>query len=186
MHQTLAQRPDMTKVTLPPAAFPWAEDVTDEWIEWVRGSGIDVIGDVEDLRPVPPPPTGAGSTPTARAAPRWSTPPSTRWWCWRWRRPSGRTRTSSSARGSAGPPGGCDPGDARERRRLVVDRAAALGRQHAVVRLAAAGRDADAPADRPPAGRPPARPQLELVRRLAAAAGDGPPARRSPGSPTWC
>ena len=51
----MAQRPDMTKVTLPPAAFPWADDVTDEWIEWVRGSGIDVIGDVEDLRPVPPP-----------------------------------------------------------------------------------------------------------------------------------
>jgi len=55
VHQTMAQRPDMTKVTLPPAAFPWADDVTDEWIEWVRGSGIDVIGDVEDLRPVPPP-----------------------------------------------------------------------------------------------------------------------------------
>ncbi len=56
VHQTMAKRPHMTKVTLPPAAFPWADDVTDEWIEWVRGSGIDVIGDVEDLRPVPPPP----------------------------------------------------------------------------------------------------------------------------------
>jgi hypothetical protein len=56
VHQTMAKRPHMTKVTLPPHAFPWAEDVTDEWIEWVRGSGIDVIGDVEDLRPVAPPP----------------------------------------------------------------------------------------------------------------------------------
>jgi hypothetical protein len=55
VHQTLAQRPNMAKVTLPPAAFPWAEEVAEEWIEWVVGSGIDVIGDVEDLRPVAPP-----------------------------------------------------------------------------------------------------------------------------------
>ena len=55
VHQTLAQRPNMAKVTLPPAAFPWAREVAEEWIEWVVGSGIDVIGDVEDLRPVAPP-----------------------------------------------------------------------------------------------------------------------------------
>jgi hypothetical protein len=55
VHQTLAQRQDMSKVTLPPAAFPWADEVAEEWIQWVVGSGIDVIGDVEDLRPVPPP-----------------------------------------------------------------------------------------------------------------------------------
>jgi hypothetical protein len=55
VHQTLAQRPGMSKVTLPPAAFPWADEVAEEWIQWVVGSGIDVIGDVEDLRPVPPP-----------------------------------------------------------------------------------------------------------------------------------
>jgi hypothetical protein len=55
VHQTLAQRPSMAKVTLPPAAFPWAREVAEEWIEWVVGSGIDVIGDVEDLRPVAPP-----------------------------------------------------------------------------------------------------------------------------------
>jgi hypothetical protein len=55
VHQTMAKRPDMTKVTLPPAAYPWAEEVAHEWVEWVQGSGIDVIGDVEDLRPVRPP-----------------------------------------------------------------------------------------------------------------------------------
>jgi hypothetical protein len=55
VHQTLAQRPNMAKVTLPPAAFPWAEEVAEGWIESVVGSGIDVIGDVEDLRPVAPP-----------------------------------------------------------------------------------------------------------------------------------
>jgi hypothetical protein len=54
VHQTLAKRQNMAKVTLPPAAFPWANEVAEEWIEWVVGSGIDVIGDVEDLRPVPP------------------------------------------------------------------------------------------------------------------------------------
>jgi hypothetical protein len=54
VHQTLAQRPSMAKITLPPPAYPWAEEVAEEWIEWVVGSGIDVIGDVEDLRPVPP------------------------------------------------------------------------------------------------------------------------------------
>ena len=55
VHQTLAQRPDMTKVTLPPAAYPWVAEVAEEWVEWVEGSGIDVVGDVADLRPVPPP-----------------------------------------------------------------------------------------------------------------------------------
>jgi len=59
VHQTLAKRKRMTKVTLPPHAYPWAEEVAEEWIEWVVGSGIHVVGDVEDLRPVPPP---AGET----------------------------------------------------------------------------------------------------------------------------
>ncbi|MEP7091306.1 MAG: hypothetical protein ABI776_14505 [Nocardioidaceae bacterium] len=54
VHQTLAARPAMAKVTLPPAAFPWAQEVAEEWVDWVQGSGIDVIGDVADLRPVPP------------------------------------------------------------------------------------------------------------------------------------
>jgi hypothetical protein len=54
VHQTLAQRPDMTRVKLPPKAFPWATEVAEEWIEWVQGSGIDVVGDLDDLRPVPP------------------------------------------------------------------------------------------------------------------------------------
>jgi hypothetical protein len=56
VHQTMAKRPSMTKVTLPPRAFPWADEVAGEWIEWVQGSGIDVVGDLEDLRPLPPPP----------------------------------------------------------------------------------------------------------------------------------
>ncbi len=53
VHDTLAQRTGMTRVELPPSAHPWAEEIAEEWIEWVVGSGIDVVGDVEDLRPAP-------------------------------------------------------------------------------------------------------------------------------------
>jgi hypothetical protein len=56
VHETLAGRTDMRRATLPPAAYGWAAEVAEEWVEWVVGSGIDVVGDVEDLRPVPPPP----------------------------------------------------------------------------------------------------------------------------------
>jgi hypothetical protein len=55
VHETLSQRAHMTRVTLPPDAFGWAAEVADEWVEWAAGSGIDVIGDLDDLRPVPPP-----------------------------------------------------------------------------------------------------------------------------------
>ncbi len=55
VHETLAHRHQMMRATLPPSAFGWAAEVAEEWIEWVVGSGIDVVGDVDDLRPVPPP-----------------------------------------------------------------------------------------------------------------------------------
>jgi hypothetical protein len=57
VHETLAERPAMTRATLPPAAFGWASEVAEEWVDWVVGSGIDVVGDVADLRPLPPPST---------------------------------------------------------------------------------------------------------------------------------
>lgn len=44
-------------VTLPPDRFPWAQEQAERWIEWIVGSGVDVVGDVEELRPVPPDPT---------------------------------------------------------------------------------------------------------------------------------
>lgn len=56
VHQRLAERERKRKVTLPPAAFDWAEEVAEEWVEWVRGSGIHVVGDLEDLRPRRPDP----------------------------------------------------------------------------------------------------------------------------------
>ena len=63
VHQTFAQRPVMTKVTLPPTAFDWADEVADEWVQWVRDSGIDVVGDVADLRPARPDPDAVWSNP---------------------------------------------------------------------------------------------------------------------------
>jgi hypothetical protein len=44
----------MTRATLPPSAFPWVEEIAQEWVDWVEGSGIHVVGDVADLRPVRP------------------------------------------------------------------------------------------------------------------------------------
>lgn len=47
----LSQRQDVRRVTLPPHARPWAREVAQDWVDWVRGSGIQVVGAVEDLLP---------------------------------------------------------------------------------------------------------------------------------------
>jgi hypothetical protein len=41
-------------VRLPPERYDWAEEQTERWIEWIEGSGVNVIGDLDDLRPVRP------------------------------------------------------------------------------------------------------------------------------------
>ena len=53
-HQTLARREQMRGVVLPPKARGWAKEIADEWVEHVEGSGIHVVGNLEDLRPVFP------------------------------------------------------------------------------------------------------------------------------------
>ena len=35
--------------TLPPDAYEWVDRTTGTWIEWIQQSGIDVVGDVEEL-----------------------------------------------------------------------------------------------------------------------------------------
>ena len=50
----LAVRPDMRRATVPPDRRAFVDEVTAGWLEWVRRSGIDVVGDVDDLRPVWP------------------------------------------------------------------------------------------------------------------------------------
>jgi hypothetical protein len=58
IRQMLAQdqlvRRTSAPVRLPPSRYPWAEEQADRWIEWLVGSGVDVVGDVEELRPRPP------------------------------------------------------------------------------------------------------------------------------------
>jgi hypothetical protein len=44
---------DSAPVRLPPGRYAWANEQAEAWIEWVKGSGIQVVGDVDDLRPVP-------------------------------------------------------------------------------------------------------------------------------------
>jgi hypothetical protein len=43
------------RVELPPDRYPWVEEQTHRWIDWIKGSGVDVVGDLDDLLPGPPP-----------------------------------------------------------------------------------------------------------------------------------
>ena len=54
VHEHLAHRPGKVPVTLPPEAFDWAEEVADQWVRYLSDAGFDVVGDLEDLRPVRP------------------------------------------------------------------------------------------------------------------------------------
>lgn len=54
VHQNLAHR-EGRKATLPPDLYPWVQELTEGWIEWVEGAGVDVVGDLDELRPVAPP-----------------------------------------------------------------------------------------------------------------------------------
>jgi hypothetical protein len=51
---SLAHR-ESDPVRLPPGRFEWASDQADQWIEWVKSSGVHVVGDIDDLRPLPIP-----------------------------------------------------------------------------------------------------------------------------------
>ncbi|HEX2894949.1 MAG TPA: hypothetical protein VHO29_13205 [Marmoricola sp.] len=51
---TLAERPDQVRAVLPERRWPFVEEVTAEWHEWLVGAGVDVVGDLADLQPVRP------------------------------------------------------------------------------------------------------------------------------------
>jgi hypothetical protein len=51
--ENLANR-DSIPVRLPPHRFDWAEEQAQAWIDWVKASGVHVVGDLEELRPVRP------------------------------------------------------------------------------------------------------------------------------------
>jgi hypothetical protein len=41
-------------VRLPPGMYSWAEEQAERWIEWAQASGVHVVGDLDELRPVSP------------------------------------------------------------------------------------------------------------------------------------
>ena len=53
-HETLSRRRKTARLALPPDVHPWATELQASWTEEIRGRRYDVIGDLEDLRGVPP------------------------------------------------------------------------------------------------------------------------------------
>jgi hypothetical protein len=51
---TLAHRADQVRAVLPEGRWGFVEEVTGEWLEWLEGAGVDVVGDLADLRPQRP------------------------------------------------------------------------------------------------------------------------------------
>jgi hypothetical protein len=52
--QALAPR-DTARISLGPSDAQWVSERSDAWIGWLRERGVQVHGDLEDLRPTPPP-----------------------------------------------------------------------------------------------------------------------------------
>jgi hypothetical protein len=52
--EVLAKRPGKLPVTVPPAGRPAIEAITAEWLGFLRSSGVDVVGDLDDLLPAWP------------------------------------------------------------------------------------------------------------------------------------
>jgi hypothetical protein len=51
---TLAQRPDQIRAVLPERRWRFVDTVTSEWLDWLEGAGVDVVGDLADLQPERP------------------------------------------------------------------------------------------------------------------------------------
>jgi hypothetical protein len=51
IQETLARRPGKRRVTLPPKVHGWVDAVTGEWLAYLGESQVEVLGDVDDLRP---------------------------------------------------------------------------------------------------------------------------------------
>jgi hypothetical protein len=53
---TLSRRENAIPVVVPEVRWPFIDRVTGEWLDWLEGSGVDVAGSLEDLRPARPGP----------------------------------------------------------------------------------------------------------------------------------
>ncbi|HET8560303.1 MAG TPA: hypothetical protein VFL69_07275 [Marmoricola sp.] len=56
VRDVFSRRPDQERAVVPPRRRPFVEEVTEEWLEWLEGSGVHVVGDLRDLQPVWPEP----------------------------------------------------------------------------------------------------------------------------------
>lgn len=54
VHRTLAGLDLSPRASVPPARRSWFDEISAEWQEWLAGSGVDVVGDREELLPVWP------------------------------------------------------------------------------------------------------------------------------------
>lgn len=50
-------------ITLRPDLFAWAAGITEEWVDWITGSGVHVVGDINELWPPMPDPEAVWSDP---------------------------------------------------------------------------------------------------------------------------
>lgn len=51
VREVLAERKNMQRASVPPQHRAFVEDVTAVWIDWIRQSGVHVVGDLDDLLP---------------------------------------------------------------------------------------------------------------------------------------
>jgi len=47
-------RSTSSRITLPPTAYDWVEELSHQWLEWIEQARVDVVGDVADLIPTRP------------------------------------------------------------------------------------------------------------------------------------
>ena len=61
--EVLAGRRDSPRASVPPRARPWVEEVSAGWIDRIRSLGVDVVGDLDELRPAWPDDVGGWPDP---------------------------------------------------------------------------------------------------------------------------
>jgi hypothetical protein len=56
VREVLGKRADSIPVVVPKQRWRFVDRVAAEWHEWIEGAGVDVVGDLADLTPIPPGP----------------------------------------------------------------------------------------------------------------------------------
>jgi hypothetical protein len=56
VREALGSRTDTIPVVVPQGRWRFVETVTAEWLDWLEGAGVDVVGDLQDLVPEKPGP----------------------------------------------------------------------------------------------------------------------------------